>query len=393
MSAGYASRLSEYPNKGKCGLPEQPDTQRAYRNKLQQLIQLIQESKHTVIITGAGISTSAGIPDFRGPNGIWTIEQQQQQQRQQKRKKTQKASKKRPQKKDPVNTCSGTVNLEDAGSKAQPTTNAISSNSSSSSNTTNAEDAESKERPSMNFATAKPTLTHRIITQLVQPERNVIQFVITQNVDGLHRRSGLSRNIHAVVHGCAFTEQCEDCGMEYFRDDDVNGMSFQYTGRTCVCHGKLRDTLLDWEDPLPEEDFVRAENHCQKADLILCLGTSLRIQPVNQLPLMAKQFVIVNLQVTPLDQEATLIVRERVDTVMADVYNGLGYDINRDIIASEIIPNIERTWRMPTNNEQQKSTINEAAPIQKRKRKNDKTSTASIVGKFVYDHESKTTTT
>lgn len=69
MSAGYASRLSAYPNKGVCGLPESRDTKRAYTVKIDALVAAIKESSRIVIFTGAGISTAAGIPDFRGPNG------------------------------------------------------------------------------------------------------------------------------------------------------------------------------------------------------------------------------------------------------------------------------------------------------------------------------------
>ena len=81
MSASYAERLSAYPNKGRCGLPENYDTERSLSSKITKLAQLITESSYTVVLTGAGISTAAGIPDFRGPNGIWTREQQQEKKR------------------------------------------------------------------------------------------------------------------------------------------------------------------------------------------------------------------------------------------------------------------------------------------------------------------------
>lgn len=294
MSAGYASRLKDYPNKGICGLPEMTETPRAYKVKLKELADLLKESKHTVVLTGAGISTAAGIPDFRGPKGIWTIEN----------KKYKKRKRKVKDDKDSM---------------------------------------ESDESAcTMDFASAKPTLTHRTITRLVAD--CLVHFVITQNVDGLHRRSGLSRDKHAVLHGCAFTETCESCGTEHFRDTDVGGMSFQKTGRKCeLCSGDLRDTLLDWEDPLPEGDLERSETECEKADLAICFGTSLRINPANQLPLKAKKYVIVNLQKTPMDKEATLLIRERADTVMKDILEYLGYD-EWDEKSGDF--HMERLWKM-----------------------------------------------
>lgn len=193
----------------------------------------------------------------------------------------------------------------------------------------------------MDFASASPTVTHRAITKLIH--LGIIRFCITQNVDGLHQRSGLSRKYLAVLHGCAFTEKCEDCGTEYFRDNEVNSISFQLTGTKCsICSGSLRDTLLDWEDPLPEEDIEKSEFECENADLVLCLGTSLRIYPANQMPLKAKKFVIVNLQQTMMDDTAALIIREKVDTVLMDVLEALDVSSLND--ANESV-NIERVWK------------------------------------------------
>lgn len=133
------------------------------------------------------------------------------------------------------------------------------------------------------FESATPTITHRSITRLVQ--LGLVEYVITQNVDGLHRRSGLSRSKLAVLHGCLFTEICEKCKTEYFRNFDIGGVSFQKTGRYCTelgCSGELQDTILDWEDELPVEDWAISQDQCQKSDLILAIGTSLRIEPGKQ---------------------------------------------------------------------------------------------------------------
>jgi mono-ADP-ribosyltransferase sirtuin 6 len=289
MSDGYASRLAEYPNKGVCGLPESSDTKRSLTIKLDKLAAMVKKSKYFVILTGAGISTNAGIPDFRGPQGIWTLEKE--------KKKAEKSKKSRKRQREPV---------------------------------------------VMDFASAQPTLTHRAIEKLAS--EGILKFCITQNVDGLHRRSGLSRDHHAVLHGCVFTEKCSDCHMEHFRDTDVGGMSFQKTGKKCEkCQGDLCDTLLDWEDALPEDDYERATEECEKADLALCLGTSLRIEPAGSLPSLAKKYVIVNLQETPMDQKAAMVIRGRVDDVMSNLMQQLGYP---DWDKGDSPP-IERLWKMP----------------------------------------------
>ena len=292
MSAGYAARLKEYPHKGVCGLPEAFETSRSLLLKVRQLAAWIQHSKRVVIVTGAGISTAAGIPDFRGPKGIWTVEQQKK-----KRKRN------------------------------------------------NAEQ-DTAASPSMDFARVQPTLTHRAITYLVS--KGMVRYVVTQNVDGLHRRSGLSRDAHCCLHGCVFTEVCTGCKAEHFRDFDVGGMSFQKTGRRCdLCGCDLIDTLLDWEDPLPEDDFERATEECEKADLALALGTSLRIEPAGSLPTLAKKYAIVNLQETPKDEGCSLILRGRADEVVALLMEELGLQGWE----RETVPLTQLTWVPPPTTE------------------------------------------
>lgn len=301
MSAGYASRLKEYPNKGKCGLPELSETRRSLATKINRLADLMKD-RRVVVLTGAGISTSTGIPDFRGPNGIWTKEKQ---------------------------------SSRGASANNKPRKRAR----------TNTEKDEVTAAPTIDFSSAKPSLTHRIITKLTAV--GAVRFCVTQNVDGLHQRSGMPRKRLAVLHGCVFTEKCEDCQTEHFRDVDVGGMSFQKTGRKCErCQGDLRDVLLDWEDELPREDFERATKECSEADLVICLGTSLRIEPAGSLPTLGKKFVIVNLQETPYDSRAEICIRARVDEVMQGVMECLGYD---DWEKDYDDPPIERLFSLSEN--------------------------------------------
>lgn len=225
---------------------------------------------------------TASLPaDFRGPRGVWTLE------------KTAASTKKR--KRTKTNITETIVEMKSATDTEPP----------------------SLEVSAVRFPVVSPTYTHMAIARLV--EAGVVEHVVTQNVDGLHLRSGLRRSSLSILHGDCFIEKCEVCMTEYVRDFDICGVSFRPTGRFCEtagCAGLLRDIVLDWDDELPAEDFTRAEEVCVSADLVIALGTSLRIEPAGQLPLRAKQFVIVNLQATPYDKEAALVIRARCDTVM-----------------------------------------------------------------------------
>ncbi|KAL7472459.1 hypothetical protein ACHAXS_012746 [Conticribra weissflogii] len=415
MSATYAERLSEYPDKGKCGLPENFDSKRALHIKIDQLAQLMKRSRYTVVLTGAGISTSAGIPDFRGPNGIWTKEQE--------RKKKKKAAKGKNRKRSRRNSSarreSGNFNDDENGN-------------------------------SISFQTAIPTFTHRSLTHLIlQPppppsndenndidqsnsgdgdgdgdgnkeeseadtttnrhennkrdktssgsgnninNQTYLHHIVTQNIDGLHNKTKIPRQYISILHGDIFTEKCDTCHREYIRSHEIDSIGLKHTGRHCTlggnppgtCPGRLKDTLLDWEDALPDEDWGRAQEECTKADLILCLGTSLRIEPAAGLCELAMVgaesslrdrgddygvdvkerraeeqekdgierttgrkrrrvenlqpkptgsklgYVIVNLQVTPYDDDATLVIRGKVDDVMKELMKKLGYQGNWD---------------------------------------------------------------
>ncbi|KAH9287639.1 hypothetical protein KI387_031756, partial [Taxus chinensis] len=154
------------------------------------------------------------------------------------------------------------------------------------------------------------------------------------NIDGLHLRSGMPREKLAELHGNSFREICSSCGKEYVRDFEVETIGLKETGRRCSdlnCGGKLKDTVLDWEDALPAKEMNPAEKHCKMADLIICLGTSLQITPACNLPLKSVRgggkLVIVNLQPTPKDKKAALLIHAQVDKVIAGVMQFLNRKI------------------------------------------------------------------
>ncbi|KAK2822275.1 hypothetical protein Q5P01_022340 [Channa striata] len=231
MSVNYAAGLSPYEDKGVCGLPEEFDSPDDLKAKVETLVQLIKESKYLVVHSGAGISTSAGIPDFRGPKGVWTLEQK-------------------------------------GESPHFDTT----------------------------FEDARPSLTHMALVGLQRA--GYLKYLISQNVDGLHVRSGFPRDMLSELHGNMFVEECEKCGRQYVRDKVIGVMGLKPTGRYCdvvrsrglrACRGKLISTILDWEDALPDRDLNKADDASRQADLALTLGTSMQIKPSGDLPLLTKR--------------------------------------------------------------------------------------------------------
>ncbi|XP_029421210.1 NAD-dependent protein deacetylase sirtuin-6 isoform X2 [Nannospalax galili] len=230
--------------------------------KVHELARLMWQSSCVVFHTGAGISTASGIPDFRGPHGVWTMEER------------------------------GLAPKFDT-----------------------------------TFENARPSKTHMALVQLER--MGFLHFLVSQNVDGLHVRSGFPRDKLAELHGNMFIEECTKCKTQYVRDTVVGTMGLKATGRLCMvakarglraCRGELRDTILDWEDALPDRDLTLADEASRIADLSITLGTSLQIRPSGNLPLATKRrggrLVIVNLQPTKHDRHADLRIHGYVDEVM-----------------------------------------------------------------------------
>ncbi|KAI3820459.1 hypothetical protein L1987_08006 [Smallanthus sonchifolius] len=268
MSLGYAEKLSYIEDVGNVGMTEIYDPPHILQEKIERLTMMIRKSKHLVVFTGAGISTSCGIPDFRGPTGIWTLQR---------------------------------------GGNALP-------------------------EASLPFHRAMPSRTHMALVELERA--GILKFVISQNIDGLHLRSGIPREKLSELHGNSFMEKCTSCGIEYFRDFEIESVGLKETPRRCSnadCDVKLKDTVLDWEDALPYEEMNPAEVHCEKADVVLCLGTSLQITPACNLPLKCLhgggKVVIVNLQKTPKDKKASLVIHGFVDEVIGGVMDLLNLRI------------------------------------------------------------------
>ncbi|XP_005091058.1 uncharacterized protein LOC101863234 [Aplysia californica] len=256
-------------------LLETEDEPEVLTSKCEQLAELIKSSGRIVVYTGAGISTAASIPDYRGPNGVWTLLKK--------------------------------------GHELSP----------------------------QDLSDAEPTSTHMSITKLFRMGK--VKHVVSQNCDGLHIRSGYPRYALSEVHGNMYVEICYNCAphKEYIRLFDVTertGVRRHSTGRKCrTCNFALVDTIVHFGEkgkirsPYRWKEAVRA---AKNADLILCLGSSLKVLRryaclwcMDMKPQNRPRLVIVNLQWTPKDDVATLKINGRCDEVMMKVMDLLEYPV------------------------------------------------------------------
>jgi NAD-dependent deacetylase len=229
-------------------------------------IDLIRKSSRIVALSGAGISTEAGIPDFRGPGGMW----------------------------------------EDPNLLNQLSVSGFNGN------------PEGFYRASVklfsNIARAEPTPAHRLLVRLEQLGR--VKAVVTQNIDGLHRAAG-STIVHEL-HGSYRTGHCVRCrkayGMAAFYSDIENG---RLKVPLCTnCAAPIKPDVVLFEELLPVDAWQRSVDAVEKCDLMLVLGSSLVVYPAAELPLIAVSnkaaLVIVNMEATDFDRMAAVIVRGKL---------------------------------------------------------------------------------
>ncbi|MCA9265836.1 MAG: Sir2 family NAD-dependent protein deacetylase [Planctomycetales bacterium] len=232
----------------------------------------LQAARSAVVLTGAGVSTDSGIPDFRSPGGIW--------------------SRQRPVEYDDF------VNSASARHRYW----------------------QQKCAGYRDFAAARPNVTHQVLAQWERA--GVLRGVITQNIDGLHQDAGSQRVLE--LHGTVRQVACLRCP---FRDQaDTWVESFLSDGRVpdCpACGAPLKHATISFGQAMPEVVLSEAIHWCRAADLILTLGTSLVVMPAADLPRLAVEcgarFVIINRDPTPLDRVADLVFNQSLDGVMTEL--------------------------------------------------------------------------
>ena len=168
-------------------------------------------------------------------------------------------------------------------------------------------------------------------------ERQHLKYIISQNVDGLHRKSGIPPENMSELHGNTNLEVCTKCGREHMRDHRVRNAQRtkdHLTGRNCdtpSCNGPLKDTIINFGENLNDNIMELGFHNSRIADLHLVMGTSLRVQPAATMPLETVNnkgnLVICNLQKTPIDAYATLVIHAKCDDIMELLMKKLGYQI------------------------------------------------------------------
>jgi NAD-dependent deacetylase len=246
---------------------------------VERAARLIAASKNIVIFTGAGISTESGIPDFRSPGGIWSqynaddLTYQKFISHEQYRKIYWEYDRAR--------------------------------------------------YPAMKAA--QPNAAHRACKEIEDSGR--LAALITQNIDGLHRDAGNSREKIYELHGTVRDVTCLNCAALWPREEvtdamDRDGVEVPYCPH---CGGPLKCATISFGQALPSEVLEMSFQHARRCDLFLTIGSSLVVQPAALLPLEARRrgarMILVNLQPTPYDEIMDVILPGKAGEVMEAVMN------------------------------------------------------------------------
>jgi NAD-dependent SIR2 family protein deacetylase len=166
------------------------------------------------------------------------------------------------------------------------------------------------------FTTVEPNAGHRAIFEL--QELGKLKFLISQNVDNLHLRSGIRPELLAELHGNVTRLRCQQCQAQMAKSLGLE---------TCSCGGKLVSSVINFGDPLPKKDLEDSFWHSSQCDLFIVVGSSLVVGPANELPEVAlrgrSRLVIINQGETPLDSSCHLRFEEDIGEVLSPVVDRL----------------------------------------------------------------------
>jgi NAD-dependent deacetylase len=235
--------------------------------------QLIDRAARVVALTGAGISTDSGIPDFRGPRGVWTLNP-----------KTERMSDIRYYMSDPeVRALSWQSRL------AHP------------------------------VWSARPNAGHLALAALERQGK--LHALVTQNIDGLHQRAGNRASLVIEVHGNLHSAVCLECGWRGPMQAVLDRVRAGEVDPPCEsCGGILKSDTISFGQPLVPDLIERAMAAATEADCLLAVGSSLQVYPVAAMVPTAKRagavVIIVNAQPTPFDDIADVRIADSISDVL-----------------------------------------------------------------------------
>ncbi|MEO6578662.1 MAG: Sir2 family NAD-dependent protein deacetylase [Candidatus Limnocylindria bacterium] len=240
---------------------------------LEEVAEWLAASQSTVVLTGAGISTESGIPDFRGPDGVWTRDP-----------KAERLSNIGYYVADPA------IRREAWQRRA--------------------------EHPAWG---ARPNAGHRALADLERA--GGLELLVTQNIDGLHLAAGTSPERLIEIHGTIRETACLGCGDRRPMGETLDRVRAGEPDPAClVCSGILKSATVSFGQNLPAGALARAESAAAEATLFLAIGTSLTVYPVARLPELAldsgARLVIVNAEPTALDASAHAVLAGQAGEIL-----------------------------------------------------------------------------
>jgi NAD-dependent deacetylase len=236
----------------------------------------IRSAIRVVALTGAGISTDSGIPDFRGPQGVWT--------------------------KDPKAERLSSLQAYVADPEVRRTAWRL-----------------RLEHPAW---TARPSSGHKALAALER--KGHLQTLITQNIDGLHQRAGSSPDVVVEIHGTMREVVCMGCGQRAPMQSALDRVKAGEDDPACRdCGGILKSATISFGQSLVPEDHGSSRAAAASCDLFLAVGTSLAVYPVALLPTVAvdsgARLVIINQQPTPLDDIANAVINVPISAALPPI--------------------------------------------------------------------------
>ena len=247
-------------------------------NTFNEIIRLVKASERTVILTGAGISTESGLPDFRSNDGFWT-------------------------KNKPIQFNEFLL-------------------------------SEEKQRLSWErnielhslLKNIKPNIGHAFVEKIIRLQKK--NFLITQNIDGLHQKSGISKNKIIEIHGSAIEAACLECEAKQNILDFHDAIKSKIPLPKCsVCGGVVKVATISFGQPMNEIDMMHASKIVEESDLMIVMGSSLKVLPAGKLPNLAMQsgskLIILNREKTRYDSGADIVINDELQNICSKLIEEL----------------------------------------------------------------------